>query len=269
MTDQQLPDRNGDVIDDIVIALTRRGDLSPEHRAFYESILDRFEALTSERDRLRTAWESARRGRAQAYRQLDDARRWGRTLEAQRADLRQELRGARAAGRLPEEDMVEPGVEVTDLRELADRVAAIEQRLDEESAQSYSQGVEDMREQAMRAASDAPGTPYTPTEAIRDLSLTDTTEQPPTRYRDRDGDLWEETSPGHLFLSIRGMTGRPYAVVADEFGPLTPVTTVEPPAPCEVCGRAPDEQEHGPDGQCRHTPATRLGRPTTTTGDTK
>lgn len=238
MTDQQLPDRNGDVIDDIVIALTRRGDLSPEHRAFYESILDRFEALTSERDRLHTAWESARRGRAQAYRQLDDARRWGRILEAQRKDLRQELRAestrvaalriayqAAKDADLPEEDMVEPGDEVTGLRELADRVAAIEQRLDEESAQSYSQGVEDMREQAMRAASDAPGTPYTPTEAIRDLSLTDTTEQPPARYRDRDGDLWEKSLPGHLFLSTRGMTGRPYAVVADEFGPLTPVTT--------------------------------------------
>ena len=73
MTDQQLPDRNGDVIDDIVIALTRRGDLSPEHRAFYESILDRFEGLTRERDRLRTAWTSARRRARQQRDALRDA----------------------------------------------------------------------------------------------------------------------------------------------------------------------------------------------------
>lgn len=49
-------------------------------------------ALARERGRLRTAWESARRGRAQAREQLDDARRYVRILETQRADLRQEVR---------------------------------------------------------------------------------------------------------------------------------------------------------------------------------
>lgn len=124
MTDQQLPDRNGDVIDDIVIALTRRGDLSDEHHAFYSEIVHRFEGLAADRDRLRTAWESARRRARQqrdalreamiaetdrarrardryrnerntARAELADARRWGRILEAQRADLRRELRAAR------------------------------------------------------------------------------------------------------------------------------------------------------------------------------
>ncbi|MGW9447087.1 hypothetical protein [Bacillus mobilis] len=41
----------------------------------------------------------------------------------------------------------------------------------DESVRWYSQGVEDMRAAAMQAASDAPGTPFTPTEAIRDVSL--------------------------------------------------------------------------------------------------
>jgi hypothetical protein len=58
--DQQLPDRNGDVIDDIAAALSKRGDLSDEHRAFYRSVLDRFEGLTSERDRLATDLETTR-----------------------------------------------------------------------------------------------------------------------------------------------------------------------------------------------------------------
>ena len=195
MTDQQLPDRNGDVIADIAIALTRRNDLSDEHRAFYLSIFDRFEALTSERDRLRTAWGSARRGRAEAYRQLDEARRWGRILEAQRADLRRELRAAReVTGRLPEDDMVEPSDEVPALAELADRVAALETAVD--------------------------------------AHLGTTDEEPPARYRDRDGDLWEERPEGTLttiavspdFPGDLGIT-LPRAVAARQYGPLTPVTT--------------------------------------------
>ena len=109
----QLPDRNGDVIDDIAIALTRRDDLSDEHRAFYSEVLDRFDVLASElarvrddRDRHRTAWKSARHGRAQTREQLEDARRYVRILEAQRADLRQEVRDTsdqalRAARALP------------------------------------------------------------------------------------------------------------------------------------------------------------------------
>lgn len=85
--------------------------------------------LRRDRDRLRTAWHSARRGRTQAREQLADARRWGRILEAQRAELRTELRAAREeTGRLPEEDLVEPGDEVPDLCELAYRVTDLEQQ---------------------------------------------------------------------------------------------------------------------------------------------
>lgn len=241
-TGAQLPDRGGDIIADIAIALAQQVDLSDEHRA----VLARFEALASERDRLRTAWESARRRAVNLRTQLGDARRWGRILEAQRAALRREvraesaqvsaarderdqaLRAAReATGRLPEEDMVEPGDEVPALAELADRVAALETAVD--------------------------------------AHLGTTDEDPPARYRDRDGDLWEQTGPGHLrlahpqLLSV-GMA-RPYDVVSNEFGPLTPHPAPEPSVPCDTCGRAPDEQETGPDGRCRHTPATRLGRP--------
>lgn len=58
--------------------------------------------------------------------------------------------------------------EITALRQERDRLLA-------ESAASYSHGVEDMRLAAMRAANGAPGTPYTPIEAIRDVALTPTT----------------------------------------------------------------------------------------------
>lgn len=151
----QLPDRNGDVIDDIAIALTRRDDLSDEHRAFYSEVLDRFDVLASElarvrddRDRHRTAWESARRGRAQAYRQLDVARRWVRILEAQRKDLRREVRAESArvsqarderdqalqaarevTGRLPDDEgPVEPQDEAPRDTELTQQVCALVKR---------------------------------------------------------------------------------------------------------------------------------------------
>lgn len=217
-------------------------------------------AMRDERDRLRTAWESARRGRAQARETAGMERFFASAAAADVIRLRKEVRAESArvsqarderdqalrsarevTGRLPEDDMVEPGDEVPDLAELH----ALVERLALDLSET--------------------GKAVTQRLAVVEthLGITDEDTEAPARYRDRDGDLWEETSPGHLFLSTRGMTGRPYAVVADEFGPLTPVTTVEPPAPCEVCGRAPDEQEHGPTGQCRHTPATRLGRPTT------
>lgn len=169
--------------------------------------------LTSERDRYRTAWESARRGRTQARAQLADARRYVRILDEQRA--------AR---------------EVTTMAELADRVTALEDRLSPPTMKGVP----------------AP--------------------QPaPARYRDREGDIWERTDP-FLYVLVDGeaTTGaiysRPLEYVRDTYGPLTPVTdTTKPaePAPCEECGRPYAEQEHGPDGKCRHTPATRLGRPTT------
>lgn len=85
-----------------------------------QELAQEIERLTNERDRLRIAWESARRGRAQAREQLDDARRYVRILEAQRADLRQEVRDTsdqalRAARALPA---------------LTERVTQIEKHLD-------------------------------------------------------------------------------------------------------------------------------------------
>ncbi|WP_017614168.1 hypothetical protein [Nocardiopsis salina] len=71
--DNQLPDRSGDVIDDIRAALSQRDDLNDEHRAFFSDIVDRFEALAVDRDRHRSAWQSAR----------ERARRW-----QSRAELR-------------------------------------------------------------------------------------------------------------------------------------------------------------------------------------
>lgn len=133
--DAQLPDRGGDVIDDIAIALARRDDLSDEHRAFCMEVFDRFEALTSERDQVRVTRDRYRDERNTARAELADARRWGRILEAQRKDLRKKLsaetdrvaalRIAYQAAKnadLPEEDMVEPGDEVSD------RVGALEQQ---------------------------------------------------------------------------------------------------------------------------------------------
>lgn len=97
-----------------------------------------------ERDRLRTAWESARHGRTQqrdalrkARRARDRyrderntaraeraaARRYVRILEAQRADLRREVRAAET--RLPEDDMVDPDDQEPSLES---RVEALEQQ---------------------------------------------------------------------------------------------------------------------------------------------
>lgn len=60
---------------------------------------------------------------------------------------------------------------VARLRRDVDVLTADRDRALDESATAYSQGVEDMRKAAMRAASDALGTPWTPTEAIRDVKL--------------------------------------------------------------------------------------------------
>lgn len=73
------------------------------------------------------------------------------------------------------------GVVDTDALDMATTVAELRHELhvatwrreqaEKESARAYSQGVEDMREAAMRAANDAPGTPFTPVEAIRDAQV--------------------------------------------------------------------------------------------------
>lgn len=93
--DAQLPDRNGDVVTDIRIALDTRVDLTPEHRAFYSEIINRFEGLAADRDQ-------ARRTRDRYRNERDEARRWGRILEAQQKGLRQELRNAREATGQPD-----------------------------------------------------------------------------------------------------------------------------------------------------------------------
>lgn len=75
---------------------------------------------------------------------------------------------------------------VGEVYESPEELAAEVVRLREEAVRAYSRGVEDMREAAMKAASDAPGTPYTPTEAIRDVTLTGTSADTPAP---RDSDL--------------------------------------------------------------------------------
>lgn len=81
---------------------------------------------------------------------------------------------------------------VGEVYESPEELAAEIARLREESARAYSQGVENMRAAAMKAASDAPGTPYTPTEAIRDVTLTGTSEDTPAP---RDGELAQQLRP--------------------------------------------------------------------------
>lgn len=71
--DAQLPDRGGDIIDDIRAALSRRDDLTDEHRAFFAEIVDRVEALALDRDRHRIAWQSARE-RARGWKWRAEAR---------------------------------------------------------------------------------------------------------------------------------------------------------------------------------------------------
>lgn len=104
--DAQLPDRNGDVVNDIRIALDTRVDLTPEHRAFYAEIIHRFEGLAADRDQVRVTRDRYRDERNTA-----------------RAEKAQVLQAAReATGRLPEEDLAEHGDEVSD------RVGALEQQ---------------------------------------------------------------------------------------------------------------------------------------------
>ena len=101
------------------------------------------------------------------------------------------------ADTLPAEDLVEPGDEVPDLCELADRVAALEERLSPP-------------EKRAEAAPERPA---------------------PTRYRDRHGDMWERVDPFlYVLVEVSGddtsgaICSRPLKYVRDTYGPLTPVT---------------------------------------------
>lgn len=58
--DSQLPDRGGDIITDLDVALATRTDLTDEHRACYEAILSRVEEIRAERDRALRAARSMR-----------------------------------------------------------------------------------------------------------------------------------------------------------------------------------------------------------------
>jgi hypothetical protein len=171
--DAQLPDRGGDILDDIRAALSRRGDLSDEHRAFYSEIVARFEGLAADRDRARRARDRYRDERNSERQRVAKLRARTEKAEGMLTAVHEKhsatsydpsrcycgnpypcptIRAVNDARPdlvdLPAEDLVEPGDEVPTLAELADRVAAIEERLRNESALSYSQGVEDMRERA-------------------------------------------------------------------------------------------------------------------------
>ncbi len=99
------------------------GDTDDDGTPVYETpqeLAQEIERLTNERDRLRAAWKSARHGRAQTREQLEDARRYVRILEAQRADLRQEVR-----------DTSDQALRATRaLPALTERVTQIEKHLD-------------------------------------------------------------------------------------------------------------------------------------------
>ena len=119
-------------------------DTTPVYESLQE-LAQEIVRLTSERDRLRTAWQSARRRARQQrdalregmaadrdglrltrdrYRtERNTARRYVRILEAQRKDLRQKLRAAEA--RLPEDDTVDPDDQAPSLES---RVEALEQQ---------------------------------------------------------------------------------------------------------------------------------------------
>lgn len=58
--DSQLPDRGGDIITDLDVALATRTDLTDEHRACYEAILSRVEEIRAERDQALRAARSMR-----------------------------------------------------------------------------------------------------------------------------------------------------------------------------------------------------------------
>lgn len=68
--DSQLPDRGGDIITDLDVALATRTDLTDEHRACYEAILSRVEEIRAERDRALHAARSMRERAAEIA--LDD-----------------------------------------------------------------------------------------------------------------------------------------------------------------------------------------------------
>ncbi|MFL1444027.1 hypothetical protein [Nocardiopsis protaetiae] len=137
------------------------------------------------------------------------------------------LASVRVGDQFPAADLVEPGDEVPTLCELDGRMDSLETRLS---------AVEDRLS--------PPTTQAAPAE--------------PTHYRDRDGDVWE-SAPGQVVWMADEPDAKPYVHSEAEamFGPLYPVTS---DARCE-CGLAADDQETGPGGACRHTPATRLGRP--------
>lgn len=222
--------------------------------------------MRNERDRLRTAWESARRGRAEARETAGMERFFAGVAAADVIRLRKELRAetgrvsqarderdqALQAARstrdriaewleecgsawegahvramtllpassdqtgdaLPAEDLVEPGDEVTDLAELHELVERLALDLSET------------------------GKAVTKRLAVVEgrLGITDedTTDEAPTRYRDRDGDLWEQDAdnPDRYILtqwrdgsSVGHPLTRTLDALRDGYGPLTPVTT--------------------------------------------
>lgn len=243
--DAQLPDRNGDVLDGVRAALARPGDLSDHDAEFYRRLVDavdqlivdrdqarrdasiagdvtaqtkrllerrtgtlraRAERAESDRDRLRTAWTSARRGRAQATAGVDyllkevetamaavekvtaerdrarrtrDRYRDERNAAWERVDtLRLAYQAAKdsrpdLADHLPPEDLVEPGDEVPTLAEMDGRVHTLE---------AGAASVEQLRKVVDRVAAIE--------ERLNPAPVG------PTRWRDRDGHIWVEHGYG-------------------------------------------------------------------------
>lgn len=205
-------------------------------------------------------------------------------------DCLRALAQTRHGDTLRPEDMVEPGDEVPDLVELEGRIDTLEMRLsavEDRGAPAQAAPVERVpyrgRDGCLWApdangvgyrlvegfghsASEEGETPLRSLAYVRELHGPLTPEPDPARYRDRHGDIWETHGNGNLrAIGVhpdrfeRLNTVLPHAVVEKDHGILARMPGRNDP--CAVCNLAPEDQETGPDGRCRHLPATRLGRP--------
>ncbi|GAA1455412.1 hypothetical protein [Nocardiopsis tropica] len=218
--DAQLPDRDGDdVLDGVRAALARPGDLSDHDAAFYRRLVDAVDQVVQTRDRLRTAWTSARRRaareralaeirasvrdrmRAQLDRAVEDRDEYRADALRARAEvggLRQALRALLGGGDrpdladIPAADLVEPGDEVTTLAEMDGRMVAVEQRLD-----AIEERLSPPEMRGMRA-------PERPA---------------PARVADTVGDVWVEDGDRYRLERAHGVL-LPLAELEDRYGPL-------------------------------------------------
>lgn len=263
--------------------------------------------LTTERDaarteaaRVRLAWTSARRGRAQATSgvdyllgEVDTAMKAVAQLVKERDRLRARVgvleerqRYSDAARAQAAQSMRDRAAQVAEtlgewsrLETPADRIRALPLLADVVHA-DLPEGVTPCGLGTRDVASDVRVSEVTCLDCLRTLAATRVGDQLPAE------DLVE---PGDEVPDLVELEGRlddlemRLSAVEDRLSPPTtqaaPAADLPPsvrelrrmvaeekaaaaePAPCEVCGRAPADQETGPDGACRHTPATRLGKP--------